>query len=87
MINCLENMVALETCIQFLEVEKRTNEKQLESVLTIPYSFRLEKVSGDKNLMRFYTEFISYEVSLAVFEFLVPSVNKLQYWGLGYQES
>lgn len=79
--NGLENTVALKAHIEFLEAEKKMNNKQLESISSKPQYFRLEEVSGDDNLMRFYTGFISYEVFLAVFEFLGPSVNKLQYWG------
>ena len=43
--------------------------------------FRVEDISNNDVLIRFYTGFPSYEVFLAVFDFLGPAVNHLQYWG------
>ena len=43
--------------------------------------FRLEQIANDDDLIRFYAGFLSYDVFVAVFEFLGPSVNRLHYWG------
>lgn len=49
---------------------------------TVSHSFfRVEYISGNDELIRFYTGFPSYEVFLAVFDFLGPAVNYLEYWG------
>ena len=42
--------------------------------------FRLEDIMDDDAMVRFYTGFPSYEIFLAVLDFLGPAVNKLQYW-------
>ena len=46
-----------------------------------PKHFRLEDIANDDSLVRFYTSFPSYEIFVAVFDFLGPAVNKLHYWG------
>ncbi len=64
-------------CIEYLETEldrlKLANKEK-------PH-FRLEQISNDDALVRFYTGFPSYDIFLAVFDFLGPSVNRLHYWG------
>ena len=73
--------------IEALEVENRVlreitsdmiSRAQPRPVLTY---FRLERIVHDDSLVRFYTGFGSYELILAFFEFLGPSVDHLNYWG------
>lgn len=45
------------------------------------------KMSQTMILIRFYTGLPSYEVFLAVFDFLGPAVNKLHYWGTKASQS
>ena len=67
---------ALLARIEFLEAE---NQKLKDCCdVAQPKHFRLENIDS---LVRFYTGFHSYEIFLAVFDFLGPAVNKLHYWG------
>ena len=70
---------ALLSCIEYLE-SKNQKLKETVGCQKTKY-FRLEDVVHDDSLIRFYTGFPSYEVLLAVFDFLGPSVNELHYWG------
>ena len=63
--------------VEFLESEVR----RLKITSTQRTHFRLEDIMSNDCLVRFYTGFPSYEVFLAVYEFLGPAVNKLHYWG------
>lgn len=70
---------ALLARVEFLEAE---NQKLKDSASTTqPKHFRLEDIANDDSLVRFYTGFPSYEIFVAVFDFLGPAVNKLHYWG------
>lgn len=70
---------ALLARIEYLEAE---NQKLKESAsITRPKHFRLDDIANDDSLVRFYTSFPSYEIFVAVFDFLGPAVNKLHYWG------
>ena len=61
-----------------LERQNASLKRLLESVKK---PFRLEEIPHDDRLVRAYTEFPSYEVLLAFFDFLGPVVNHLNYWG------
>ena len=63
--------------IEYLEAEL----KRLKMANTERPHFRLEHITHDDALVRFYTGFPSYDVFVAVYEFLGPSVNQLHYWG------
>ena len=43
--------------------------------------FTIDCIANDDNLIRFYTGFTSYDIFVAFFEFLGPSVTQLDYWG------
>ena len=43
--------------------------------------FRIEQIQENDQLVRFYTDFVSYFIFITFFEFLGPVVNKLNYWG------
>lgn len=70
---------ALLSRIEVLEAEN----KKLRSQLRIqkPKLFRVENISHNNTLVKFYTGFISFEFLLAFFQFLGPAVHKLRYWG------
>ena len=70
---------ALKTRIEFLEGET----KYLRSELTSKRSFffRIENISSNDKLVRFYTGFESYEVFMLFTEFLGPAMYNLNYWG------
>ena len=54
--------------VEFLEAE---NQKLKDSASTTqPKLFRLEHIANDDSLIRFYTGFPSYEIFVAVFDFL-----------------
>ena len=63
--------------VEFLESEVR----RLKITSTQRTHFKLEDIMSNDCLVRFYTGSPSYEVFLAVYEFLGPAVNKLHYWG------
>ena len=63
--------------IEYLEAEVQ----RLKLINTEKPHFRLEQIANDDALVRFYTGFPSYDVLVAVFDFLGPSVNRLHYWG------
>ena len=71
--------LALSTRIELLEAENRQLRAELSSRKSKP--FQIEDIAPDDSLVRFYTGFVSYEVLLAFFEFLGPSVHNLTYWG------
>ena len=52
-------------------------QKQIES--GNPKDFRLEGIADNESLVRFYKGFSTYEILLAVFQFLGPAVNNLHY--------
>ena len=43
--------------------------------------FTMDCIANDDKLIRFYTGFTSYDIFVAFFEFLGPSVTQLNYWG------
>ena len=43
--------------------------------------FTIDCIANDDKLIRFYTGFTSYDIFVAFFEFLGPSVTQLDYWG------
>ena len=65
--------------IEALEVEKKTLTSQLAQKKA---RFCIESISHNDSLIHFYTGFHTYALLLAFFEFLGPSVNCLQYWGV-----
>ena len=46
-----------------------------------PSHFRLENISGNKFLVSFYTGFKTYDLRLAFYEFLGPSVEQTNILG------
>ena len=71
--------LALTTRIEVLEAENENLKSELVSMTVKP--FRIEDIAANDSLVTFYTGFISYEVLLAFFDFLGPSVHNLTYWG------
>ena len=69
---------ALVACIEALEAEARSLHSKLSK--TKPSHFRLENIAHSDSLVAFYTGFQTYDLLLAFYEFLGPSVNKLTYW-------
>ena len=68
---------ALSARIDVLEAEVT----QLRSVPNKQRFFRIEQISGQDSLVRFYSGFASFEVLLLFFNFLGPAAHRLQYWG------
>ena len=64
--------------IEYLESENaHMTEQSMPSVV----HFSISQIKHDDHLVRFYTEFTSYMVFLAFFNFLGPVVYKQNYWG------
>ena len=70
---------ALVARIESLEAENRS--LHLKLVNNKPRYFRLQDISNNDSLVRFYTGFYTYETLLTFYDFLGPSVNSLTYWG------
>ena len=68
-------------------IEAENQKLRVITSKTRPKHFRLEDITNDDSLIRFYTGFPSYEIFLAVFDFLGPAVNKLHYWGTKASQS
>ena len=66
---------ALLARVEVLESENQHLDMKLQR------RFRVEDITHDDNLVRMYTGFSSYVILLAFFEFLGPSVHRLNYWG------
>ena len=75
---------ALVARIEALEAEAHTLRSKLSK--TKPLHLRLENIAHSDSFVAFYTGFQTYDLLLAFYEFLGPSVNKLTYWG-GKNES
>ena len=69
---------ALLSRIEYLEAEIKSLTHSSESHIT---PFRVECISCDDKLVKFYTGFSTYDVFMEFFSFLGPSVNELTYWG------
>lgn len=69
---------ALVARIESLEAENRSLRMKLAT--NKPRYFRLEDISNNDSLVRFYTGFYTYETLLTFYDFLGPSVNSLTYW-------
>ena len=74
-------VTALVARIEALEAEKQELQEKLSRSEESGKCFRLESISHDDNLVRFYTGFVSYFVFCAFFYFLGPVVNHLKYLG------
>ena len=70
--------VALVARIEALKAENKELHCQLSSHSK---PFRLSSISHSDPLVYFYTGFQSHELLLIFFNFLVPVVNELNYWG------
>ena len=70
---------ALVARIESLEAENWS--LHLKLVNNKPRYFRLQDISNNDSLVRFYTGFYTYETLLTFYDFLGPSVNSLTYWG------
>ena len=68
---------ALSARIEVLEAEVT----HLSSMPAEKRFFRIEQISDNDSLIRFYTGFISFEVLLLFFKFLGPAAHKPMYWG------
>ena len=71
--------VALLARIEALEMEVYSLQRKLSQKK--PSHFRLENISCNNSLVSFYTGFQTYDLHLAFYEFLGPSVDELTYWG------
>ena len=71
--------------INALEAETRQLNATLASQRAIPW--RTSCIANNDELIRFYTGFVSYEVLLAYYEFLGPSVHQLTASLLGEEHS
>ena len=76
---------ALVARIEALEAEVQSLHSKLSKKK--PLHFRLENIADSNCLVSFYTGFHTYELLLAIYEFLGPSVNKLTYWGSKHNKS
>ena len=72
---------ALLARIESLEAENKMLH-QIVNSRPQPPSFRLEHIAHDDSLIKFYTGFGSYDHLLTFYDFLGPSVNQLNYWGV-----
>ena len=80
-----ESGTALAARVEYLEAET----KHLSSCIgtkRIPLLFRVEQILDD-SLIKFYTGFASYTLFLSFFEFLGPSMYRLNYWGDGERKT
>ena len=68
---------ALLARVEVLELENQQLKVKLQMVSSERRGFRVEDIAHDDNLVRLYTEFSSYVILLAFFEFLGPSVQLL----------
>ena len=71
--------IFLDTALAARTESLEAETEHLQSTLstTKPTYFRVQQISGNDALTRFYTGFASYEILLAFFEFLGPAVYKL----------
>ena len=72
---------ALLARIEALEAENQHLKKELKTHEAQHQHFRISQVRDNNKLFRFFTGFASYMHFLALFEFLGPVVNELNYWG------
>lgn len=70
-------IAALVTRAKTIEAENKKLRRELKCKQKM---FRLDNISDNDSLIRFYTGFPSYS-QLAFYEFLGPAVNYLRYWG------
>lgn len=66
--------IALLKRIEYLEAEN-------SKLTSKPARFSISQICHNDKLVSFYTGFATYKIFLAFFNFLGPSVNKLNYWG------
>lgn len=71
-------IAALVTRAETIEAENKKLRRQLKCKQKM---FRLDNISDNDSLIRFYTGFPSYSQLLAFYEFPGPAVNHLRYWG------
>ena len=69
---------ALLACIEYLQLANKHLQDDLDKQK--PKYFRLEIIMHNDKLVQFYTGFQSYELLIAFYEFLGPSVSNLKYW-------
>ena len=75
-----ESGIALAARVEYLEAETKHLRSHIDAKKA-PLFFRIEQISENDSLIRFYTGFTSYALCLSFFEFLGPSVHRLKYWG------
>ena len=70
---------ALLAHIEYLQLTNKCLQDDLDKQK--PKHFRFEIVMHNDKLVQFYTGFQSYELLIAFYEFLGPSVSNLKHWG------
>ena len=75
-----ETQVVVNTAL-VTHIEAEAHSLRSKLVSTKPSHFSLEFIAHSDSLVSLYTGFHSYDLLLAFYEFLGPSVNKLTYWG------
>jgi len=70
---------ALLARIELLEQEITTLKQELQKKEKNP--FQVEDIMHDDSLVKLYTGFPSFELLVAFYKFLGPSVDHLNYWG------
>ena len=70
---------ALATQLEAVSSEKSSLQVELSNAKTT--LFRIKNVAHNDSLINLYTGFASYEVFMAFYAFLGPSVQRLKYWG------
>ena len=78
--DAMESGTALVARVELLEAEVQQLTSSVATRTETCY-FRIEQISSDNSLVRFYTGFTSYLLLQNFYEFLGPSVHKLNYWG------
>ena len=73
---------ALLARVELLEAKNKTLKEEVSrSQTTKQEPLSVQGIASKQDLIKLYTGFPSYEVFLAFYEFLGPSVKKLNYWG------
>lgn len=78
---CETNTAAMLDQIKTLEKGNNELTKKLDFFTKEKVYFKITDIAENDKLVKLYTGFQSYEILLAFFEFLGPSVSNLTYWG------
>ena len=77
----MTDMDELETELKNAKEDLQRSELQQEKQV-----FQLENMKDDNTKVKFYTGFASFSTLMVCFNFLGPSVSKLNYWTSGTSE-